>query len=548
MPNTMGNLMLWIQRNKSEFEPVYGQSPQPTSTDREPFILNLERIPIPVLMVNKQGVIIRTNRAFQDFYGLNSMELRGSNFLTMFEELTMQDYIRVFEQVQHHPHIQRDGVITTNFGEVKWVHLHFNRLDFEQQDTILLTVSDVSSVRNQAEKLSRDYQEIKLLADSVSDAIYVVNQQGCIEWQNQVARSFLGYKDHQIIGHSVSSILPEFRNRREKSPRKDKSELSLHMEGIHHQDAYVVTKQHEKMPVRVWIRRKRLGNRFIQVILIRDQRSELEQEIDFKEIREHFQREVAQDLHDSIGGFLTGITMIGEQVLRQMKQVGNPISQGVEELVSLIREADEQTHLLAKGLLREGQVQNGLNKALEKLCIRISKLFHVTCSYCGIERIDLLSENIASQLYSIAQEAIGNSIRHGRADQIQVTVEICHGALQLNIEDNGSGIVTNNGHSNGKQIETGGRTSNVSRKHAGGLGLQIMKRRADQLGGQFSLSRTQGQKTLAKCTVPLDRLTWNYTQELSSEKDVVSAPEPLTAQGPSYVDTLSTETVIQEKP
>ena len=507
MTYSMGNLMLLIQRKSDESLHSLASHSEAVQGDDKQFLLNLERIPISVLLLNKQGVIVRSNQAFQAFYGMNAHELTGANFLTLFQEYSYPDYARIFEQVQHQPYIQREGMITSNYGEVRWVKLHFNRLSLEQNKTILLTVTDLTTLRNQAEKLSREYEKLKLLADSVSDAIFIVNLQGFVEWQNQVARTLLEFEEHHIIGQSFSKIFPEIRQLTLDSSSQNGSSEAGISHVIRSEEVTIRKKSGEEKRVKIWIKHKKLGHRYIRIVTLQEQKTESEKVPDLSSMRDQFQMDVAQDLHDSIGGFLTGITLIGEQVLQQMKDQKIPLNHKVEEVINLIKEADELTNLLAKGMMHEEQIKHGLNETLRDHCQSITKLFHVNCTYCGLDTLDALDHELASQLYSIAKEAIGNAIRHGRADEIQVSVELCPDFLKLRVEDNGIGFSSQHGILNGSSVESL-RESISSRHFSGGLGLQIMKRRADQMRGRFTLDRTSDDKTLATCRIPRNHLVW----------------------------------------
>jgi signal transduction histidine kinase len=79
-----------------------------------------------------------------------------------------------------------------------------------------------------------------------------------------------------------------------------------------------------------------------------------------------------------------------------------------------------------------------------------------------------LSETNASHLYRIAQEALTNAARHGRATLVDIFLAATATAFSLRITDNGQGIV------HGAQPSTG-------------MGLKNMKYRADMIGAKFDI-------------------------------------------------------------
>jgi PAS domain S-box-containing protein len=462
------------------------------------------------MLLNKQGVILRTNRSFQDFYGLNYEQLTGANFTSLFESYSLSEFLKIHELTLQKPYIQQENSITTGYGETRWVQLHFTHLDQEMKDTLLLTITDLTPLRSQAEKISREYEQIKLLADAVFDAILVVNSMGFIEWQNHTAQNLFGYKDHQLVGQSYSRLMPSLKKVVSEIDPIHHNGESQNGKNIHGVDTKIISKTGKEIQVRIWMRRKRLRHRTIQILIIRDLSAKAENGPDLAQIREQFLKEIGQDLHDSIGGMLSGITLIGEQLIRQTKGNNHAMSQKLEEVVDLIRQTDQLTHLLARGMMREGQLLQGFIPSLERLSQRVSKLFHVHCALCVPDEANLLTDEVVVQLYSIVEEAVGNAIRHGRADQICVSIGFCKDSLTLEIEDNGVGF---------SKIENG---HNPSESSFGGLGLQIMNKRALKLGGELTIDRTRDRKTVVRCVIPLNKLHLSQRRNLPTSEMAVA--------------------------
>jgi len=91
-----------------------------------------------------------------------------------------------------------------------------------------------------------------------------------------------------------------------------------------------------------------------------------------------------------------------------------------------------------------------------------------------------LPGNVQDHLYRIAQEAVTNAHKHAGAELINVTLDIQHKLLRLEILDNGVGIVP------------GGALT-------AGMGLKIMRYRAAMIGAQLSIERGEHCGTLVVC-------------------------------------------------
>jgi signal transduction histidine kinase len=94
----------------------------------------------------------------------------------------------------------------------------------------------------------------------------------------------------------------------------------------------------------------------------------------------------------------------------------------------------------------------------------------------------VLVENptVATHLYRIAQEAMGNAIKHAQAKSIVVSLKQSDNELTLTIKDNGRGF---------------SRTSMAME----GMGLRIMEYRADMMGAMLRVDSTIGKGTTVAC-------------------------------------------------
>jgi signal transduction histidine kinase len=86
----------------------------------------------------------------------------------------------------------------------------------------------------------------------------------------------------------------------------------------------------------------------------------------------------------------------------------------------------------------------------------------------------------AIQLYRIAQEAIDNAVRHGKARHVWIRLAD-HGDLSsMSVVDDGAGVAEGGEHK--------------------GLGLRIMKHRAAMIGGILQIRRGQDGGTIVECS------------------------------------------------
>jgi PAS domain S-box-containing protein len=197
------------------------------------------------------------------------------------------------------------------------------------------------------------------------------------------------------------------------------------------------------------------------------------------------QRHIGQDLHDGLCQQLVGIEFRNSVLVQQLEKV--PAAQTeAAKIGESIRDVTRQARSLARGLSPVQIEANGLMAALDGLTANAAKLFCLSCSFECPRPVLVENPTVATHLYRIAQEAIGNAIKHAQAKSIVVSLKQSDGELTLTIRDNGRGF---------------SRASTVME----GMGLRIMEYRADMIGAMLRVDSTIGKGTTAACRLKASR-------------------------------------------
>jgi signal transduction histidine kinase len=118
--------------------------------------------------------------------------------------------------------------------------------------------------------------------------------------------------------------------------------------------------------------------------------------------------------------------------------------------------------------------------ALGELAHTVEKLFTVSCRF-EYDRPVLIHDTInAIHLYRIAQEAVNNAIKHGRAIDILISFTSGSGVTNLAIKDNGTGF---------RKVQ----------KDEKGMGISTMKYRANMVGASIDI-RSDRNGTVVSCS------------------------------------------------
>ena len=97
-----------------------------------------------------------------------------------------------------------------------------------------------------------------------------------------------------------------------------------------------------------------------------------------------------------------------------------PETADAAKIVELVNEAINKTRELARGLLPVMSDAQGLMSALQRWAGEVRDLFHISCRFECEEPVLIHENTLADHLYHIAQEAVNNAIKHGRAKNIMI--------------------------------------------------------------------------------------------------------------------------------
>jgi two-component system sensor kinase FixL len=215
--------------------------------------------------------------------------------------------------------------------------------------------------------------------------------------------------------------------------------------------------------------------------IVRDvtERKRLEEEV--LEISARERRRIGDDLHDGLGQYLAGIA-VKAKILAEDLAASSPHKSKAEKLVRLIDNAIQQARTVARGLDPIEVEANGLVPALERLAHETEELFRVVCTLrCDLPVLPV-SKSMALHLYRIAQEAINNAIRHGKAGRLEIALATVPTHLRFRIKDDGSGF-------------------RIGAARREGIGLRIMQYRANVIGGVLTIQSRPDRGTEVQCLV-----------------------------------------------
>lgn len=193
-------------------------------------------------------------------------------------------------------------------------------------------------------------------------------------------------------------------------------------------------------------------------VQLRDYAVELER---MTEIRER--NRLAREIHDTLGHTLTGIIMGADAALALFTPAPEEARKRVQVIAESAREGLTDVRRSIRALRADALEQNSLEDALEKMMEKYRVSTDVEICYMQKGTLDLAQDE-EDLVYRVVQESMTNSVRHGHAERIEVSITREEGVLHLSVQDDGEGA---------SQVEEG-------------FGLRHMRERLDMLGGTMS--------------------------------------------------------------
>ncbi len=186
------------------------------------------------------------------------------------------------------------------------------------------------------------------------------------------------------------------------------------------------------------------------------------------EAEEKERRRIAGDLHDGVGQMIAAASI----QLEKAKKGLTPL----DKVDEMIRSAGTEVRNISHKVTPELLMHHGLVKALEIEVDRLNDAQDQTrfSLYTHIEQ-PMEDEMLSLTLYRCFQELCANILKHARATEVSIQLNLHHDEIQLILEDNGVGFEAGNQYD--------------------GLGIRNMKSRIALYEGQLMIDSMPGKGT-----------------------------------------------------
>lgn len=218
---------------------------------------------------------------------------------------------------------------------------------------------------------------------------------------------------------------------------------------------------------------------FARLAALSAQRSDLAQEL--IATQESTLHSVSRELHDEFGQILTAVGSMLARAERHTPE-DSPLRADLREVREIAQKTLNSIRTLSQALHPVMLEEAGLESTLDWYLTTLEKQTGIAISYEKSGYAFPVQESKAIHIYRIVQEALNNVARHSGAREAWVRFRFLADALELEIEDHGTGFTTQD-----------------SRQ---GIGLVAMRERAELLNGYIEFVRPGESGTLVRLHIP----------------------------------------------
>ncbi|SDG10209.1 Signal transduction histidine kinase [Chitinophaga filiformis] len=185
---------------------------------------------------------------------------------------------------------------------------------------------------------------------------------------------------------------------------------------------------------------------------------------------------LARDLHDGLGGLLSGIKLELSTVNPSQTTVHR--QSVVQNTLQRLDGAMDELRRIARSMMPEILIKYGLGEATVEYCRGLKKTGtdNIICQVFNFQA-DTMEHTRQVVLYRIMQELVNNAVKHAEASQILVLLQQTDNTLFLTVEDDGKGFDTTVGNK------------------LKGAGLANIEARVEFLGGKIDIQSEPGTGT-----------------------------------------------------
>lgn len=460
--------------------------------------LFIKHTPAAIAMFDTDMRYLQVSDRFLTEYHLEGQNLIGKSHYDVFPDLPerwKEAHRRILagavERCEEDPYLDSDG----SEGWLQWESLPWRKGNGEIGGLILFT--QVITARKRAEEALRTSEERFAKIFNLSPfrmGILRIRDGVVLEVNDSWVRD-TGFSREEIINRPIFSLSPQMGDglteniRAVLAARKPVTDLEVRFTTKDGQETFATTSavliDLDNEPCYLWaandITLRKRAEDALRALSAR-----------LRSAREEEGARIAREIHDELGGALTGLKWDLEKIDRTLNSGSNgsripEVHKRIGTMTTVI-ETTINTIRRISSELRPGVLDDlGLVAAIEWQVQQFESRTGIHCHWITkASEIEVeLSREKATAVFRILQEILTNVLRHARASNLYIKLSDTKEYFEMEVRDDGHGITES------------------QRINARSLGLLGMKERALLVGGEVNISGEEGVGTTVVVRVPL---------------------------------------------
>ncbi len=330
--------------------------------------------------------------------------------------------------------------------------------------------------------IAQQNETFRILAETAHEGIFLVDEDGKIDYVNPAGEALFGYEPDELLGQSVECLMPEQYSVPHSGYMKRYLETGEKRFIGSGRQLTAKRKNGTRFPVYLSLGDINVDgdHLFTGVFMDLSEAQTLQNEI--LEISSSEQRRIGYELHDSLGQQLTGLGLLATSLVNKASK---PDFQLASQLAGGIQEAIAQVRSISRGLAPASLETNGLKLSLQSLANELKQQAGVRIKLETSGESGITNKTTMTHLYRITQEALNNAIKHANADEIIIRLTVDDQVGMLSVEDDGQGMLDHN--------------------PGDGMGLRILKHRSNLINAELHID-SDAEGTAVRCVFPMQEM------------------------------------------
>lgn len=301
----------------------------------------------------------------------------------------------------------------------------------------------------------------------------------------EVSRNFTIYSEREVRSayekaHSLQMDLA-FIRQKEKMLIDRRNDLELRLKKLEQ-----TVKRAENLVSQITVILNYLNSDLQQVNeLLNNAKEKQEFGLRIIEAQEEERKRLSREIHDGPAQMLANVMMRSELIDRISRERGmDEALKEIKDLRMMVRDALYEVRKIIYDLRPMALDDLGLIPTLKRYLVTTEEYNEIAIKFVNLGDGKRLAPRLEVALFRLVQEAVQNAIKHAKANEIQVKIELKKTSVKLVIRDDGIGF-------------------DITNRKENSFGIVGMKERVELLKGEITFQSAIGKGTLIMIDVPL---------------------------------------------